>query len=51
MAVGVPIPYSLVFFLSAKPPQRVTTTKENCRLHRDNDQIMCNMEQWAKEQK
>ncbi|XP_052585466.1 polyamine-modulated factor 1-binding protein 1 [Peromyscus californicus insignis] len=34
-----------------EPPQRVTTTKENCRLHRDNDQIMCNMEQWAKEQK
>ncbi|XP_045149772.1 polyamine-modulated factor 1-binding protein 1 [Echinops telfairi] len=25
--------------------------KENCRLHRENDQIMANMEQWAKEQK
>ncbi|EPY81981.1 polyamine-modulated factor 1-binding protein 1 [Camelus ferus] len=25
--------------------------KDNCRLHRENDQIMCNMEQWAKEQK
>ncbi|KAL1784606.1 polyamine-modulated factor 1-binding protein 1 isoform X1 [Sigmodon hispidus] len=31
------------------PPR--TTTKETCRHHRDNDQIMCNMEQWAKEQK
>uniref|UniRef100_A0A8C2L9Z4 Polyamine modulated factor 1 binding protein 1 n=1 Tax=Cricetulus griseus TaxID=10029 RepID=A0A8C2L9Z4_CRIGR len=27
------------------------TAKETCRLHRENDQIMCNMEQWAKEQK
>ncbi|KAK7830373.1 hypothetical protein U0070_018881, partial [Myodes glareolus] len=27
------------------------TTKDPCRHHRDNDQIMCNMEQWAKEQK
>ncbi|XP_023564901.1 polyamine-modulated factor 1-binding protein 1 isoform X2 [Octodon degus] len=25
--------------------------KDPCRLHRDNDQIMSNMEQWAKEQK
>uniref|UniRef100_A0A8D2HWV9 Polyamine modulated factor 1 binding protein 1 n=1 Tax=Urocitellus parryii TaxID=9999 RepID=A0A8D2HWV9_UROPR len=25
--------------------------KDPCRLHRENDQIMCNMEQWAKEQK
>ncbi|KAM6223787.1 polyamine-modulated factor 1-binding protein 1 [Rhynchocyon petersi] len=25
--------------------------KDNCRLHRDNDQIMINVEQWAKEQK
>ncbi|XP_023597633.1 polyamine-modulated factor 1-binding protein 1 [Trichechus manatus latirostris] len=25
--------------------------KENCRLHRENDQIMTNVEQWAKEQK
>ncbi|XP_049720715.1 polyamine-modulated factor 1-binding protein 1 [Elephas maximus indicus] len=25
--------------------------KEDCRLHRENDQIMTNMEQWAKEQK
>ncbi|OBS74521.1 hypothetical protein A6R68_14951 [Neotoma lepida] len=31
-------------------PQRATT-KENCRFQWDNDQIMCNMEQWAKEQK
>ncbi|XP_063103669.1 polyamine-modulated factor 1-binding protein 1 isoform X2 [Cavia porcellus] len=31
-------------------PQR-SVTKETYRLHRDNDQIMCNMEQWAKEQK
>ncbi|XP_051057764.1 polyamine-modulated factor 1-binding protein 1 [Phodopus roborovskii] len=31
------------------PPR--STTKETCRLHRENDQIMCNMEQWAKEQK
>ncbi|XP_057609893.1 polyamine-modulated factor 1-binding protein 1 [Chionomys nivalis] len=30
------------------PPR---TTKDACRLHWDNDQIMCNMEQWAKEQK
>ncbi|XP_060249246.1 polyamine-modulated factor 1-binding protein 1 [Meriones unguiculatus] len=27
------------------------TTKDTCRIHQDNDQIMCNMEQWAKEQK
>nr|XP_033701240.1 polyamine-modulated factor 1-binding protein 1 [Tursiops truncatus] len=25
--------------------------KDTCRLHRENDQIMSNMEQWAKEQK
>ncbi|XP_006878938.1 PREDICTED: polyamine-modulated factor 1-binding protein 1 [Elephantulus edwardii] len=25
--------------------------KDNCRLHHDSDQIMVNMEQWAKEQK
>uniref|UniRef100_A0A8C0WWT8 Uncharacterized protein n=1 Tax=Castor canadensis TaxID=51338 RepID=A0A8C0WWT8_CASCN len=25
--------------------------KDTCRRHRDNDQIMSNMEQWAKEQK
>ncbi|XP_053410152.1 polyamine-modulated factor 1-binding protein 1 [Nycticebus coucang] len=31
-------------------PQRCGT-KDVCRLYRDNDQIMCNMEQWAKEQK
>ncbi|XP_004842981.1 polyamine-modulated factor 1-binding protein 1 isoform X2 [Heterocephalus glaber] len=31
------------------PPRSVP--KDPCRLHRDNDQIMCNMEQWAKEQK
>ncbi|XP_031536630.2 polyamine-modulated factor 1-binding protein 1 isoform X2 [Vicugna pacos] len=31
-------------------PQR-SVPKDNCRLHRENDQIMCNMEQWAKEQK
>ncbi|KAH0513210.1 Polyamine-modulated factor 1-binding protein 1 [Microtus ochrogaster] len=30
------------------PPR---TIKDTCRLHWDNDQIMCNMEQWAKEQK
>ncbi|CAO2609888.1 Polyamine-modulated factor 1-binding protein 1, partial [Lemmus lemmus] len=30
------------------PPR---TTKEACRVHMDSDQIMCNMEQWAKEQK
>ncbi|XP_051024850.1 polyamine-modulated factor 1-binding protein 1 [Acomys russatus] len=27
------------------------TAKEPCRLHRESDQIMCNVEQWAKEQK
>ncbi|XP_055477295.1 polyamine-modulated factor 1-binding protein 1 [Psammomys obesus] len=27
------------------------TTKDTCRIHQDSDQIMCNMEQWAKEQK
>uniref|UniRef100_H0WYZ7 Polyamine modulated factor 1 binding protein 1 n=1 Tax=Otolemur garnettii TaxID=30611 RepID=H0WYZ7_OTOGA len=31
-------------------PQRCAT-KDTCKLYRDNDQIMCNMEQWAKEQK
>ncbi|XP_058530204.1 polyamine-modulated factor 1-binding protein 1 isoform X2 [Ochotona princeps] len=31
------------------PPRSVP--KDTCRLHRENDQIMCNMEQWAKEQK
>nr|XP_051702929.1 polyamine-modulated factor 1-binding protein 1 isoform X2 [Oryctolagus cuniculus]XP_051702930.1 polyamine-modulated factor 1-binding protein 1 isoform X2 [Oryctolagus cuniculus]XP_051702932.1 polyamine-modulated factor 1-binding protein 1 isoform X2 [Oryctolagus cuniculus] len=31
-------------------PQR-SIAKDTCRLHRENDQIMCNMEQWAKEQK
>ncbi|XP_040837981.1 polyamine-modulated factor 1-binding protein 1 [Ochotona curzoniae] len=31
-------------------PQR-SVPKDTCRLHRENDQIMCNMEQWAKEQK
>ncbi|KAG8518467.1 Polyamine-modulated factor 1-binding protein 1 [Galemys pyrenaicus] len=31
-------------------PQR-SVPKETCRLHQENDQIMCNMEQWAKEQK
>ncbi|XP_010642801.1 polyamine-modulated factor 1-binding protein 1 isoform X3 [Fukomys damarensis] len=30
------------------PPRSVP--KEPCRLHRDSDQIMSNMEQWAKEQ-
>lgn len=30
-------------------PPRIT--KDACSLHWDNDQIMCNMEQWAKEQK
>ncbi|XP_075392847.1 polyamine-modulated factor 1-binding protein 1 [Tenrec ecaudatus] len=28
-----------------------SVAKDNCRLHRENDQIMANMEQWAKEQK
>ncbi|XP_024591474.1 polyamine-modulated factor 1-binding protein 1 [Neophocaena asiaeorientalis asiaeorientalis] len=31
-------------------PQR-SAPKDTCRLHRENDQIMSNMEQWAKEQK
>ncbi|KAM7059537.1 polyamine-modulated factor 1-binding protein 1 [Molossus nigricans] len=31
-------------------PQR-SVPKDTCRLHRENDQIMTNMEQWAKEQK
>ncbi|KAM6177456.1 polyamine-modulated factor 1-binding protein 1 [Erethizon dorsatum] len=31
------------------PPR--SAPKDSCRLHRDNDQIMTNMEQWAKEQK
>ncbi|XP_030893820.1 polyamine-modulated factor 1-binding protein 1 [Leptonychotes weddellii] len=31
-------------------PQR-STAKDTCRLRRENDQIMSNMEQWAKEQK
>nr|XP_004659522.2 polyamine-modulated factor 1-binding protein 1 [Jaculus jaculus] len=31
------------------PPRSMP--KDSCRLHRDNEQIMCNMEQWAKEQK
>ncbi|KAF4010840.1 hypothetical protein G4228_002337 [Cervus hanglu yarkandensis] len=31
-------------------PQR-SAPKDNCRMHRENDQIMSNMEQWAKEQK
>ncbi|XP_014384673.1 PREDICTED: polyamine-modulated factor 1-binding protein 1 [Myotis brandtii] len=31
-------------------PQR-PVLKDTCRLHRENDQIMTNMEQWAKEQK
>uniref|UniRef100_A0A2K6F663 Polyamine modulated factor 1 binding protein 1 n=1 Tax=Propithecus coquereli TaxID=379532 RepID=A0A2K6F663_PROCO len=31
-------------------PQRCVP-KDPCRIHRDNDQIMTNMEQWAKEQK
>uniref|UniRef100_A0A452F5A5 Polyamine modulated factor 1 binding protein 1 n=1 Tax=Capra hircus TaxID=9925 RepID=A0A452F5A5_CAPHI len=31
-------------------PQR-SAAKDNCRMHRENDQIMSNMEQWAKEQK
>ncbi|XP_008586198.1 PREDICTED: polyamine-modulated factor 1-binding protein 1 [Galeopterus variegatus] len=31
-------------------PQR-SVPKDTCRLHRENDQIMSNMEQWAKEQK
>ncbi|XP_037371928.1 polyamine-modulated factor 1-binding protein 1 isoform X2 [Talpa occidentalis] len=35
---------------SCSLPQR-PVPKETCRLHRENDQIMCNMEQWAKEQK
>ncbi|XP_013359301.1 PREDICTED: polyamine-modulated factor 1-binding protein 1 isoform X2 [Chinchilla lanigera] len=30
---------------------RRPSPKDPCRIHRDNDQIMCNMEQWAKEQK
>ncbi|XP_012971050.2 polyamine-modulated factor 1-binding protein 1 isoform X2 [Mesocricetus auratus] len=34
---------------SCLPPR--STTKDICRLHRDSDQIMCNVEQWAKEQK
>lgn len=51
-AFGVPVPYSLIFFLYVKPCcLSLRTTKDPCRLHRDNDQIMCNMEQWAKEQK
>lgn len=52
VAVGVPIPSSLIFFLYAKPCcQPPRTIKDACRRHWDNDQIMCNMEQWAKEQK
>uniref|UniRef100_A0A8C5L939 Polyamine modulated factor 1 binding protein 1 n=1 Tax=Jaculus jaculus TaxID=51337 RepID=A0A8C5L939_JACJA len=35
--------------LSLPPPSILP--KDSCRLHRDNEQIMCNMEQWAKEQK
>nr|XP_019612656.1 PREDICTED: polyamine-modulated factor 1-binding protein 1 isoform X1 [Rhinolophus sinicus] len=31
-------------------PQR-SVAKDTCRLHQENDQIMTNMEQWAKEQK
>nr|KAF6318829.1 polyamine modulated factor 1 binding protein 1 [Pipistrellus kuhlii] len=31
-------------------PQR-SVLKDPCRMHRENDQIMTNMEQWAKEQK
>uniref|UniRef100_A0A8C0T797 Polyamine modulated factor 1 binding protein 1 n=2 Tax=Canis lupus familiaris TaxID=9615 RepID=A0A8C0T797_CANLF len=31
-------------------PQR-SAPKESCRIRRENDQIMSNMEQWAKEQK
>uniref|UniRef100_A0A8C0DKN0 Polyamine modulated factor 1 binding protein 1 n=1 Tax=Balaenoptera musculus TaxID=9771 RepID=A0A8C0DKN0_BALMU len=31
-------------------PQR-SAPKDTCKLHRENDQIMSNMEQWAKEQK
>uniref|UniRef100_A0A4X1SJD6 Polyamine modulated factor 1 binding protein 1 n=1 Tax=Sus scrofa TaxID=9823 RepID=A0A4X1SJD6_PIG len=31
-------------------PQR-STPKDTCRLHQENDEKMCNMEQWAKEQK
>ncbi|XP_066874320.1 polyamine-modulated factor 1-binding protein 1 isoform X1 [Kogia breviceps] len=31
-------------------PQR-SAPKDTCRLHRENDQMMSNMEQWAKEQK
>uniref|UniRef100_A0A8C5UZ12 Polyamine modulated factor 1 binding protein 1 n=1 Tax=Microcebus murinus TaxID=30608 RepID=A0A8C5UZ12_MICMU len=32
------------------PPQRCVP-KDPCKMHRDNDQIMTNMEQWAKDQK
>uniref|UniRef100_A0A8D1RH64 Polyamine modulated factor 1 binding protein 1 n=1 Tax=Sus scrofa TaxID=9823 RepID=A0A8D1RH64_PIG len=31
-------------------PQR-SAPKDTCRLHQENDEKMCNMEQWAKEQK
>ncbi|XP_052022656.1 polyamine-modulated factor 1-binding protein 1 [Apodemus sylvaticus] len=33
------------------PPPSKPAPKETCRHHRENDQIMTNMEQWAKEQK
>ncbi|GAB5582433.1 polyamine-modulated factor 1-binding protein 1 isoform X1 [Prionailurus iriomotensis] len=32
-------------------PQRSAPKDTTCRLHQENDQIMSNMEQWAKEQK
>ncbi|XP_069882287.1 polyamine-modulated factor 1-binding protein 1 isoform X1 [Dipodomys merriami] len=32
-------------------PHPPTVPKETRRIHRENDQTMCNMEQWAKEQK
>lgn len=46
-------PLTISFSSPTKPcclPQR-PVLKDTCRLHRENDQIMTNMEQWAKEQK
>lgn len=53
VAASVLIPYSLVVFFHAKPSLMPSkpAPKENYRHHRENDQIMCNVEQWAKEQK
>lgn len=46
-------PLTISFSSPTKPcclPQQ-PVLKDACRLHRENDQIMTNMEHWAKEQK